>query len=714
MITKVVNVNLHQPIYERLTAKQGDIASRYLLFHLLDGDKPFDLSNRTVRVYAIKPDKTEIFNDLTINDASKGYCTLELTSQCLAAAGVVKMELYISESGKVLTSIPFELEVIACINTANSVTSTNEFSALVAALGSLQDFDNLKTEIVDARKTHGTVHGTVGERLDKFDSQLETITNNIDGNFYNKESVNQLVGSKIEIGEARENTNVKPINYREFDTETKTLFTGGSVAVVGVNSVGSENLKDLSVTSNKRTKSMSYCPISIGSSGVITLDVPNKTLNFPSGEYNLIYIGTGFIKIPSDLQVDISGNNYSCSLYYDTVANEFKNFETDTLNDNCVNIGTVWWNNTTGDHINSNFVFDYVIKNGDEISSTVKGNISHSNIYAECRTAEVYSQNPWTIDMTTKQLIIDKTGYCKVFVNGYLRVITDDYVNLDVGGQYVVLLYDLLNKKLKAVNMPDSQITDTKICYYLGTINMTDPAISRVRFRFNINGYNVKQRWYNKKIGCLGDSITFGAGGTSWVTRLKELTGCKEGINYGVSGTCIQENGTGKSFVERYSSMADDLDLICVWGGVNDHHWTGSSGRKFGDINTSTSEINTFYGALKNLCEGLLNKYPTKTIMFITPMKNKGYVSGSTTCPAWNEKNGLEGGVGRTLTDYRNAIIEVCEFYSIPVLDLYALSGISPENEKQVENLMPDRLHPNTKGNLEILAPKIASFMNNL
>ena len=173
MITKVINVNLHQPIYERLTAKQGDIASRYLLFHLLDGDKPFDLSNRTVRVYAIKPDKTEIFNDLTINNASKGYCTLELTSQCLASAGVVKMELYISESGKVLTSIPFELEVIPCINTANGVVSTNEFSALEVALSSLQDYNNLRSEIVQARKGYGTV----GRRLDNFDSQLDNIKN---------------------------------------------------------------------------------------------------------------------------------------------------------------------------------------------------------------------------------------------------------------------------------------------------------------------------------------------------------------------------------------------------------------------------------------------------------------------------------------------------------------------------------------------------------
>ena len=566
--------------------------------------------------------------------------------------------------------------------------------------------------IENSEKIQNIIARTIKNRnkIDNINSEINNITNNIDNNYYNKDSVNQLVSNKIEVGQARENTNVRPINHTEFDTETKQLFTGGSVAVVGVNSVGSENLKDLSVTSNKRTKALSYCPISIGSGGVITIDVANKTLNFPEGEYNLLYVGTGFVKIPSGLQVDISGNNTSCSLYYDTVSNEFKNFENGELNDNCVNIGTVWWNNTNGDYINSNFNFDYVIKKGDDILSTLKGNVSHSNIYAECRNVEVYSANPWTINMSTKELIIDKTGYCKVFVNGYLRNITDDYVNLDVGGQYVVILYDLLNNKLKAVNMPDSQITDTKLCYYLGAINMEDPALSRVRFRFNINGYNVKQRWYNKKIGCLGDSITFGAGGTSWVTRLKELTGCKYAINYGVSGTTIETNGTGQSFVERYTNMADDLDLICVWGGVNDHHWTGTAGRPFGNINSPTTETNSFYGALKNLCEGLINKYPGKTIMFITPMKNRGYVAGGKTCYAWNEPNEI----GKTLTDYRNAIIEVCDYYSIPVLDLYSCSGISPMVNSQVNELMPDHLHPNTKGNLEVLAPKIASFMNNL
>ena len=176
MITKVINVNLHQPIYERLTAKQGDIASRYLLFHLLDGDKPFDLNNRTVRVYAIKPDKTEIFNNLVINDKTKGYCTLELTSQCLAEAGIVKMELYITEFGKVLTSIPFDLEVIKRINTANSIVSTNEFSALEAALRSLQDFDDIKSEIIEARGSENSL----GDRINLVESDVSNLNSEVD------------------------------------------------------------------------------------------------------------------------------------------------------------------------------------------------------------------------------------------------------------------------------------------------------------------------------------------------------------------------------------------------------------------------------------------------------------------------------------------------------------------------------------------------------
>ena len=288
MITKVINVNLHQPIYERLTAKQGDIASRYLLFHLLDGDKPFDLSNRTVRVYAIKPDKTEIFNDLTINDASKGYCTLELTSQCLASAGVVKMELYISESGKVLTSIPFDLEVISCINTVNSVVSTNEFSTLEAALGSLQDYDNLKREIIQARKTNGTV----GKRLDNIELQLDTnVTKEEVRNL--QQQVNNLVlgavgdGNNAEVIQARDNEKLlferlnKIESGKRINSISFSKFNKQNVDIIDYNKVQNDTMI---VGYNTETHTPTYKPKNGSCVAEIDIDVYSGTMIIPKYE----------------------------------------------------------------------------------------------------------------------------------------------------------------------------------------------------------------------------------------------------------------------------------------------------------------------------------------------------------------------------------------------------------------------------------------------
>ena len=554
--------------------------------------------------------------------------------------------------------------------------------------------DNANMEVKMARGEYENL----GKRLDSHSSQIK---------------------DKAAIGEVRENTSIKPINHTEFDTETKQLLTGGAVAVVGEKTVGEENLKDYAVTSGKRTTTGSLAKICSLSNTPIMLDIINKILILPETDLNLVYYNNKFDKLASGLTIDVSGNGTTCSLYYDTLAKTFKVFETDTLNDNCIFMGTVYWNNTNGKYINSNLNCDYVIKKDNKINEKTLVKISSEIVYPEGKGIRIFSQNSLNIDLINKKLVIDKTGYCKVLVDGGLVNVQENEIDISIDAHHVSILYDKTDNRLFASTLIHGENDTTKNNYLLGVIDIEKPYKSTIQCDFKVNGIsyeqyvfslNLNKRWANKKIGCLGDSITFGAGGTSWVTKLPELTGCREAINYGISGTCVEENGTGQSFVQRFSSMADDLDLICVWGGVNDHHWTGTSGRVFGDINTPSSQINTFYGALKNLCEGLLNKYPTKNIMFITPMKNRGYLAGSITCPAWNEQNGIN----KTLTDYRNAVIEVCDFYSIPVLDLYSCSGISPENENQVQALMPDRLHPNTKGNLEILAPKIASFMNNL
>ena len=63
-----------------------------------------------------------------------------------------------------------------------------------------------------------------------------------------------------------------------------------------------------------------------------------------------------------------------------------------------------------------------------------------------------------------------------------------------------------------------------------------------------------------------------------------------------------------------------------------------------------------------------------------------------------------EAGVRRAgvLKDYVEVIREVAEFYSVPVVDLFAESGIQPRMEVHKKMYMPDGLHPNDAGHIKI------------
>lgn len=65
------------------------------------------------------------------------------------------------------------------------------------------------------------------------------------------------------------------------------------------------------------------------------------------------------------------------------------------------------------------------------------------------------------------------------------------------------------------------------------------------------------------------------------------------------------------------------------------------------------------------------------------------------------------------LKAYVDAIREIAECYSLPVLGLYKTSGIQPNVSILKFNYMPDGLHPNDNG-YEILCKKITSFLKAL
>jgi len=216
---------------------------------------------------------------------------------------------------------------------------------------------------------------------------------------------------------------------------------------------------------------------------------------------------------------------------------------------------------------------------------------------------------------------------------------------------------------------------------------------------------------FGKKIVFLGDSITEGHGVASIRNRFSDRIASMTGAicaNYGIGGTRIAKQTKPSEnprwdldFISRVDEMDSDADIVVVFGGTND--W-GHGDAPFGDF--ASRDPYTFYGALHVLFASLVEKYPSAQFAIITPLHRANEMN-----PA--EANGRRTNAPETLKDYVEAIREVAEYYSLPVLDLYKTSGIQPQIPVMKEKYMPDALHPNDEGH-RLLANHIIKFLESL
>lgn len=135
-----INLEINKDLYNPIQVKQNDTA-RYLLFRILDSGVPFDLSNKTVRVFGKKPDGKEIYNDMSITNATKGECELRLTSGALSTPGILQLEIEIKENEDVLTTFLFDVDIKKSLRSNSSIESSNEFTALENGIAKLDEWD---------------------------------------------------------------------------------------------------------------------------------------------------------------------------------------------------------------------------------------------------------------------------------------------------------------------------------------------------------------------------------------------------------------------------------------------------------------------------------------------------------------------------------------------------------------------------------------------
>ena len=213
------------------------------------------------------------------------------------------------------------------------------------------------------------------------------------------------------------------------------------------------------------------------------------------------------------------------------------------------------------------------------------------------------------------------------------------------------------------------------------------------------------------KVGVIGDSISYGHGyAGGYIRCISELYGDISSYqNIAANGATIASGTTGASGETPVviSNMIDSLDSDCQYiamsGGINDYWDNVPLGVGMTDIVSGTPNQNTFYGALDVMFRKAINTFIGKKLFYVITHKI------SATYKVENE-------LGLTFESYREAIIDRCEFYGIPYIDLYTTAhfntAISAYQHAYTNN--SDTVHPNELGYKTFYAPKIHSFMKSL
>lgn len=701
MNTKIIKLDLNRILYDKIIAKQGDTKSRFLLFQLLDGSIAFNLTNRSVRAYMVKPDGKEIFNDLIINNYSLGYCTLELTNQVLAVPGTVKIELMVTEEDRKLTSSVFELEVIKSINSEKSIVSTNEFTALLNGLSSLSEYDNYKNEIAAARD--GEVN--LLTKVKKIDEQLDTNANY----FENKKMDKNGIISMANMGQ-----------------DVKEAMTGGSVAIVDTNTILRENIVDNEITLKKLNDNVK---------SNFKIDYKNVNVNFTEGGFWDYTNGNqldnvGKISYSEEISVR-AGDDFmvsGCSSYR---ANLY------IIKDSNGSVIEKFPNTNEATQIYEDIKFTIPI-NGVKLclnsvtdSPTKISKLSDINVNGDKIMFKPNTIEKDILESKLSSLFTDVYNEISLeWVDGsYYRLknleIREDNnssrVKIDVseGDKYEISGTSYWEANLYYITDKNDEIIST-----FPNTNQTSTQYKNIRFTIPENGkylyinqrnnnllttlktvteYEVARKSMNKKWVAFGDSLTdlntLGDEPNYTIIVANKLG--LELVNCGKGGTgYINNNGGSQQFYNRTSQIPTDTDILTVFGSFNDLYLDNIP---IGSI--TDTEPTSLYGAINKFLSNCWNINPSMTIGIISPTPWRNWWRGHSDTSRANK-----------CVEYVQVLKTVAEYYSLPFLDLFSCSNLRPWEQriKDLYYLNADGVHPNSLGHEKYIVPKVESFIKSI
>ena len=225
---------------------------------------------------------------------------------------------------------------------------------------------------------------------------------------------------------------------------------------------------------------------------------------------------------------------------------------------------------------------------------------------------------------------------------------------------------------------------------------------------------------YDKKIAYNGDSIcetrltsTTSYNGGAYAELIAEQTGCRYENRAKSGGILASTPGDGGSTPARcvvtdVVNMADDADLICFEGGINDY-WRGVPLGDYSESDYSgTLDETTVCGSLESIFRQATAKWVGKPIVFVIVHKIKSTVYTA-------------GSAGYTFAQAREKMIGICNKYAIPYYDAFAESGLNAYNDIQNTTFLtsnttgnPDGCHPNESAYKRFYVPQLIALFESV
>lgn len=332
------------------------------------------------------------------------------------------------------------------------------------------------------------------------------------------------------------------------------------------------------------------------------------------------------------------------------------------------------------------------------------GNLSNNAVFPQILTG----RKPLEIDFIDRKwrLTIPPTTFV-IYKDEFVGVVAETVILEGITANTGSYLYfepstrKIIEKTRRETNNGDSVILGILFSYENPSrwmINTANPILIEDRI--------CSQKWVGKKVACLGDSITQKIENVrKYYDFWKVYLSPDVILDYGVAGSSISRKtgewptwDTQVPFVERIKTIPKDIDVLTIFGGVND--WVAD--RTLGSL--GDTEDTTFYGALDKMFKYATQNFQGKDIYVFTPLQNDWIKR-----PANDGTTDGRNRSGKYLKEYVEAIKQVAEKYAIPVCDLYS-TMFYPFAEGFTEKYMPDGLHPNESAH-KLMANKMANFI---